>query len=131
MTQVILNRSTKNSTGRVIKPNEFMLYQFKIQQDVKIMTEDVKSGKSGNKPTRFKPTCNRIEIKRSFVCFDGRCRACKGLLLVFKIKSLCWDLVMDEERKRARVSAELGKTLKEIREFMFEFFLMFAFLEVE
>jgi hypothetical protein len=77
------------------------------------MPEDKKSSKSGNKPTRFRPTKNRIEIKRSFICFDSRC-VCRGLLLVFKIKTLCWDLVMDEDRERARVSAELGTPLEEI-----------------
>jgi hypothetical protein len=67
-------------------------------------------------PVDYNPSMMRTEVKRDFICFDGRCTYCKGLLLVFKIRTLCWGFVADEERESVRQSAERGKSLKEIVE---------------
>jgi endonuclease V-like protein UPF0215 family len=67
-------------------------------------------------PVDYNPSLMRTEFKRDFICFDGRCRYCNGLLLVFKIKTLTWGFVSDEEREMFRERVERGKTLKDIVE---------------
>jgi hypothetical protein len=74
-----------------------------------------KSGKTKYVPARPKQPLNQIEMNREFICFDGRC-SCGGLIFVFKIKTLRWDLVDEEGREMARKRAELGVSLERILE---------------